>query len=205
MRIHLLLCALLTSPLHAEEIPLKSVWAFRMPGTSPMSDVVRGDGSIPQEAMLLNEIRRRLLFDPSLDKAEPMFAVVGTGMEALREAHRVIVSEEAPRDSFSPTDTLTLVFFSYDFGSFVGVHRVQVNGNDIDVHFDFTLHDSAMTTQHIALIPLGKLKPGQYQVSTKYVSRDISKAAPERGLSKFVKTIVATPFAFSVKSTPGEH
>ncbi len=152
-------------------IPLKSIWAYEMPGTRVLSE--RGD-----ENAVLNEIRRSLKFDPKKHPTAPEgFAVRGEGLEALREAQAVLVKGEKPRTSFKDDDSISLVFFSYEFGAYVHVTSVEQRESVVQVAYRFVQHQTRELTEHIALIPLGRMKEGTIRV---VINHQIDTSAPDR-------------------------
>ena len=89
---------------------------------------------------------------------------MGTGIDALRRAHAVFAEGKKPRDTFAPESAITIVFFSYQFGTYVHLQQVELRENIIDVEYRFVPHGEIYLTAHFALIPLGKLPIGKYQV-----------------------------------------
>lgn len=198
------LVVIAVSAAHAEEIPLKEVWAYNMPGTREMTDAMRDDGYISEEGPLLREIRRRLKRNPDKKTANPAFVVEGTGMEAMKAVHAILTTDEAPQESVTTTGNISVVFFSYDFGSYVQLERIEREANTIRIMYRFVPHDSRELTQHLAIIPLGKLNAGAYNVVVEQVPIDKKQAKqgyqdiPAKQASKFV----SGSFAFEVTTDP---
>ncbi|MEX2309626.1 MAG: hypothetical protein WD738_18790 [Pirellulales bacterium] len=182
----------------AVTIPLDRIWAREMPGTR---DIEKLDPKRP----LVYEIRRAIGFPPKDKEAQPAFAVLGTGLDALREAHAVFVEKKKPRDRFPAASEVSVVFFSYQFGPYVHVHEIARQGNIVDIRYRFVPHEEQITAEGIALIPLGKLGAGKYRVDIiqtpmeqKYLDkgfRPVSEANARR--------IVSRSFSFAV-SEQGE-
>jgi len=196
-------------------IPLDQIWAYRMPGTRPMNASLGRGVYVAAEGPMLGEIRRALVQEPvkgtsrpiQWKDAKPGFAVLGTGMDALRESHAVLVEKQEPRKSF-PVDTeITLVFFSYDAGSYVHFHRVDRLDNVVEIRYQFVPHYSSDASEHFALIPLGKLPAGKQRVNViqsplqqKHVDKfGVQPLRPEWG-----RRIVCKSFSFSVTDQDNE-
>jgi hypothetical protein len=164
-----------------EIIPLKDIWAHRMPGTrdirelEPELDPKRWE-TLPYEKRL--ELRQNALWEPietSLiessirpradQSARTGFAVAGTGIEALRKAHAVLVQGEKPRTSLSTNEDLLLIFFSFPSDGY-RVHLHQVNRRDDEIELQYQLEPYAERVLSIsfALIPIGILPVGEYNV-----------------------------------------
>jgi len=152
-------------------IPVDQIWAYDMPGTRPMQDGQRDGKYVAAEGELLDEIRRALVRE-RVEGTSPIqwkdaklgFAVLGMGMDALREAHAVLVKKQEPRKSFPAGTEITLVFFSNQFGPYVHIHRVERQDRGVEIRYRFVLHQIDVVTEHLALIPLGKPSVGRVQV-----------------------------------------
>lgn len=148
------------------EIPLDTVWAHSMPGTRDVRelDAEKKPGEPTKHPIvqpILNSLRRppRETREPS-----PAFVVLGAGKQALESAKSVLVSEVEPRSVF-PLDTeLTLVFFSYIAGRYVRLDSVEQNGTSFVVKYVLVSHPTQEMTTHFALIPLGRLTEGEFNV-----------------------------------------
>lgn len=198
------LIAILIGTAHAEEIPLKEVWAYKMPGTREMTDAMREDGYVSEEGPLLLEIRRQLKRDPDKRTAVPAFVVEGTGMGAMKAAHDIFTTDVSPKDSLPEGSDVAAVFFSYEFGSYVQIERVVREGNEIRIVYRFVPHESMETTQHFAIIPLGKLHAGAYNVVVEQapIDRKFSEQGFQPIPAKQAKGIVSRSFKFEVSAKP---
>src|SRR6266576_3264860 len=85
-------------------IPLKDIWAHRMPGTKDVAELEPdAAGNIPKsdrDRPLTLEIRRAL--DAHHGEPQEAFAVLGSGRNALEEAHAVLTGQKQPLNSFPP-------------------------------------------------------------------------------------------------------
>jgi hypothetical protein len=179
-----------------QTIPLDKIWAYNMPGTANAEKL-----DTDPRGTLFMTIRRSIWSLPSKQKnAGPAFAVSGTELEALRDVHAVLVKGKKSQKTFSPNSNIHVAFFSYQNRPYVHLRKVERQGNDINVHWQFVPHETEETTEHFALIPLGKLPSGKYRVNIirspmpqKYVElgfRPVSDAVARR--------IVCGSFSFSV-------
>lgn len=157
----------------AIEIPLDQISAWpRMRGT------LRFGGERPDATVEYQRDWRPLLVDiyralPKWAQKEgsesPGFAVVGTGLEAVRQMHAVLVERQPSRQSFQVGDEISLVFFSYKPSPSTHLHRVDCVGNRVEVRYRFESGHPPRTETRLkgcfALIPLGKLEAGEYHVN----------------------------------------
>lgn len=179
-----------------KEIPLKDIWANRVPGTRDINKLDK------QPSMVL-DIRRAIGF-PTKDKAKPGFAVEGTGPDALREAHAVFVKDKKPRDTFSGRDEVSVVFFAYETRPYVHLQKVELQGNNINVYYQFVYHETEEVTRYIALIPLGKLPAGKYRVNINRSPKE--KYGGSQPLSdEIAARIVCRSFSFTVSDKEASH
>jgi hypothetical protein len=164
-----------------EIIPLDRIWATHMPGTRDIRDLQpeqrqeKWDRLPPDEQ---RKIRARDILAPTVlslgetssswpregQIAKTGFAVAGTGLQALQEAHSVLVAGAKPSESFTPDDDITLVFFCYEFGSHVEIRKVERHDNDIAIHYRFVRPINKSLEIQLALIPIGRLSAEKYHV-----------------------------------------
>jgi hypothetical protein len=201
IRFALLVLLFCCSTNYAEEvvkIPLDQIWANNMPGTRNIVD-------LDIESWFVSHIREALGF-PQKDKdAKPAFAVLGTGLDALRAAHEVLVNKKKPRETFPAGNEVSLVFFAHETQPYVHLHKVERQGNNVNIHFRFVPHEEEVTERYIALIPLGKLSLGKYRVNIirspmpqNYIDLGFRPMSDE-----VARRIVCRSFSFSV-SEQGE-
>lgn len=170
---------------HAEEaveIPLDQIWALNMPSTKDVRELEsRQDRDLRKTTT--SRIRSKLMrrYEEGV-KAGPCFLVIGEGKEALLNAAKVIV-DGAPTTEKQPTDKkLSLVFYSYPAPGYVHIDSVVRSSSTISVKFKVVIHRSAEATSHFALIPLGELQAGKYNLEilevpseTPYEKHDITE------------------------------
>jgi hypothetical protein len=145
----------------AVKIPLDRIWGYSMPGTRDVQELAADARSVP-----FMEIRRSIWSIPAKQtKAGPAFAVSGTELEALRDVHSVLVNGKKPQQSFAAGSEIYVAFFSYANRPYVHLHNVERQGNTINIRWRFVPHETEETTEHFALIPLGKLPIGKFHVN----------------------------------------
>jgi hypothetical protein len=199
-------CAVAEEP-KTVTIPLDQIWAWDMPGTRDIGQLEPNKPAKVAYGPLVGDIRRALaMTSKEREEAKPGFAVLGMGLEALREAHAVVVEGRPPQEAFSAGSEVTIVFFSYQFGPYVHLTHVQRRGNTVEVCYQFTPHRTDEITEHFALIPLGKPATAKYDVHVTQVPmeevyveqgfRPVSGATAHR--------IVCRPFSFSVTQRSGD-
>jgi hypothetical protein len=144
-------------------VRLEEIWAYEMPGTRPMMAAEVNPTEVSAtELRLVDELLDAI--DPKPQKeTKPGFAVAGSDVEALRAAHDVLVHKKTV-ESLSTEQDIWIAFFSHNFGRYVHIQGVELGGKKIVIRFQFIPHMTKEMTQHFALIPLGKLARGTYQV-----------------------------------------
>jgi hypothetical protein len=140
------------------KIPLDQIWATDMPGTRNIVD-------LDIEPWFVFRIREALGFPPKDGGAKPAFAVLGTGFDALRAAHEVLVKKKKPRDTFPSSSEVSVVSFTYEAGPYVHLYKVERQGNNVNIYYRFVPHEEEVTQQYIAIIPLGILPDGKYRTN----------------------------------------
>ena len=148
-------------------VPLNEIWAYDMPGTRKVGDldaVKSAEGGTKHP--IVNEIVRSLgLKRPTETKSVgPAFIVQGTEKEALRNAHAVLTNVAKPSTKFSSANDLTLVFYTSLGGPYAHIDSVERTGRTITAKYRLVSHNTREDTLHFALIPLGPLGSGTYEV-----------------------------------------
>ncbi len=184
------------------EIPLKDIWAYRMPGTRDIGKLEKDRPPRQEHGRLVGNIRRAL--GTTLEKgkvAGSAFLVPGTGIDALREAHAVLVEKRKPRVKFAQDGDVSIVFFSRSFGAYVELDNVRRQGNVVDIRYRFRNHSSADMTEHIAIIPLTSLTAGKYRINV--IQLPVDKDSPKYEFAFFepeiADKVVSSSFSFSVE------
>jgi hypothetical protein len=163
----------------SETIPLKDIWALDMPGTKNLREL---DGK------LIDQIAAALPYLSSNQTAKPErgFAVRGEDRQALAEAANILTQGVQSKNSFAPNDHMTLVFFSHPCGQYLYIQKIERQNFTITVSYEFIPHDSKDMAAQFALIPLGTLPAGKYDVEyvplpldSKFVNQGYKAAKPE--------------------------
>ncbi len=84
--------------------------------------------------------------------------------------------------------------------AYVRVDHVERKGNAIEIFYRYVPHSGKELTWHFALIPVGQLAPGNYQVKITQLPVDMSLIHQTTGEVDY-KTgdkFVCKPFSFSV-------
>jgi hypothetical protein len=155
----MLSASLATAEEKSVEIPLKTIWAYRMPGTRDINELDGGKAQKEFVEPLLKHIRDTWDNDHGL-------AVQGEELEALQRFYRIEV-DEIKNCRLSADAPISLVFFNKPTYPIVHLQSVEKEGNRITVQYRLNPHRTAYSPQHLALIPLGKLDPGKYIVKMK--------------------------------------
>ena len=194
----------------AEEIPLSEVWTANIAITSPDMVVTkqlvklelehsgRQDG--PSDSMV-SQITRTLAKDRRYDT--PMrqgFAVDGEGREALEKMHAILVNDQSPPNRFPQGHDTWAVFFTRQTG-YLHLMRIEVAGNVITIEYcREPTNSNAIVSAKVAMIPLGKLRSGKYQVRIVGFSKkpDSQKSRCEPIRDEHMKKQVCQSFEFSI-------
>ncbi|MDZ4657140.1 MAG: hypothetical protein SH868_06125 [Bythopirellula sp.] len=190
----LVLCCSTSYAEDSVEIPLDQIWANSMPGTKKFSE-------LNTQQPLVYEIREAIGFTQKDKDAKPAFAVLGTGLDALRGAHEVLVNKKKPRDTFPPGSEVSVVFFAHETQPYVHLHKVERQGKNINIYYRFVPHEEEVTERYIAIIPLGKLPDGKYRMNvirSPDAGNRLKKASEEAA-----RRIVCGSFSFTI-SEQGE-
>lgn len=205
MRIIIAAAILLTSCSRVEEkpvvIPISCIWGYGAAGAKsatdldpevlkelqkyPPSPTPRGQAIVLSETLqdrsLVYQLRQSI---GTLRQSGLGFAVSGTGEEALRNA---ISTPLATPSNTIPAGEVTLVFYALEVPGSIRILRAARLGNHVEIAYRQELSDVFVSSNVFALIPLGKLPPGEYRVSI--TSEKHVRLADQR---------VCRPFLFTV-------
>ncbi len=193
----IILLAETTAQPEEREIPLKDIWALHMPGTI---DLAKIDNAVASREMA--SIRQLLSRPPAEGKdGKAGFVVLGRPMDALHEAHAVLVDGKKALDTIPKDNLSSVVFFSHEFGRYVHVQSVERRGNDIEIKYKFVPHKSKELTEHFALIPLGKLPAGTMRVNILQtpMPKELVVAGWKPISADTARRVVCNSFSFVVK------
>jgi hypothetical protein len=168
-----------TSNEQPREIPLDQIWAFKMPGTRDVRELepkpdTKSMATLDQvekyyRGSAVHQILRVLKNRPHEQDAYPagpVFAVAGSGEEALNNAQAIFANlgSTYPDPHLAAGSETTLVFYSYTTGRYVQLVSVEKTAGIITINFRFVQHMSTDMSNHFALIPIGKLAEGVVRV-----------------------------------------
>lgn len=166
------LALLLASAAQAEEIPLKSIWAYDMAGTQDARKLSKD---------LANDLATWLMRRTGEGgKAGKCFVVSRDGSIALQGAANVLMGG-AKRPTKLAGKEASLVFYSLAAPGYVSIESVEREERKVTVRFKVTTHQESVSTTHFALIPLGKLPAGKFEI-------EIVEAEPDKPYSNKERT-----------------
>lgn len=172
-------------------IPVDSVWGFRIPRTQELEKLLKDDESTTLLQPLLRHIRKTWDDDPGL-------AFQGAGRVVLQQffRHEFEDYERAPLVEGRP---ISVIFYTQFLGGYLELVDLQRTGFEVVVTYRFIPHETADASQHIAIIPLGKLPKGKYPVvfSRAPVEKKLLDAGHREPPAEWEKRVTA-PFVFSV-------
>jgi hypothetical protein len=158
-----------------------------------------------EETRLLEEIRQDLAI-PYVDPkdAKPGFITYGLGREVLDKVYDILINDEQPMRKFLSDHDLSLCFHSRPANRYCHLSSIKRGDNRIAVHYQFVVHTSREATAHFAVVPLGKLSAGKYDVemiqdpiSQEFANWNIADMPPE-----VARRVVCKSFQFAVVNPP---
>lgn len=168
---------LLTSAAQAEEIPLKCIWSWGMPNTQKVTDI---DPVVVEKVktVLIRNAMTPLVVAAGLGDKSPTYKFVGA-MKALDGKPGFAVSGNAieallntantPLDAIPsklPVGNVTLVFSSPQTADRLSIQKVTRTDNKIEIQYALASRGGRFVdSDYFALIPLGELPPGKYDVA----------------------------------------
>jgi hypothetical protein len=180
-------------------IPLDDIWAYNIPGTKNIQELD------PDHNISLSIGSLGILQLIGKKKASPGYVVPGTGREALTVARKKLPPGEMPPNELPEGTDISLVYYSHGFSQHIVLHRVERLGNAINIRYRFDDKGNTGLSQHYALIPLGKLPEGKYQVNMIPVWDKLVEMSPSYYLNVAddVQRTVCQSFEFTI--TPAEN
>jgi hypothetical protein len=186
------LCCSISRAEEAVEIPLSEIWASEMPGTKDI-------GELHKQWKPEDIARFQRKPTPKEGPARPTFAVQGMGFEALRNSYEVLIEKKDPKRSFDANTEISIVFFSHEDNWYVHIQSVELKNKTITINCDMVTHETQETTRHFALIPIGKLTSGKYQIEVVVSQVDRTGQPISHPLDKeVVNRIISGSSTFSI-------
>jgi hypothetical protein len=184
----------------AVQIPLNEIWSDGMAGTRNISVLEpRAEGRRLSAGPLLQEIRKTLLAyqHKAGDQAKKGFPLNALGLAALTQAKDVLIGERGRAEALEAGD-VTLVFYAHRRGPAAYVDAVERKDRVFKIKWHFVLRQTSDSQASIALIPVGKLTAGDYEV--RFVQLPATANGATEGVRSispgFVREIVCQPFTF---------
>jgi hypothetical protein len=174
---------------NSKVIPIDRVWAYNIAGTKNIHDLddkfddrkfseqVKDKPVGERERLLKAEVLRKSVVAQIVEslrhlrrKVEPGFVVTGTGRTALLNAQKVFAqrttaTEAGSMDVLPAKTELSLVWFTTFCGHYAQLVAIQRTEEGITVQYRFISHQKAMMSSYFAIIPIGSMPTGTYQVN----------------------------------------
>jgi hypothetical protein len=184
-----------------QQIPLDQIWAYKMPETRDIEKAAKQDDMRRLSSITESWFHRagRLKFK---DIARPGFAVPGSGREPLLAALAVFEEhKKAIPNEFLEGDEITIVFFSEPTGRLVRIQHVVRERTNVEIQYSIEPEVYGFRF-NLALIPLGKLPVGEYQVAMCQLPRKLTSNEVKMGLKTFdeewSRDFLCKPFVFTI-------
>ena len=189
-------CAALADTPDTINIPLVEIWGYNLAGTRPIRELEPETASIQALGHSASEIRHFLATKPKGQiKARSGFVVPGSGSEALRQAHAVLVGNKEP-NVVAASDPVSLIFFSHQAGFSVELCGVTRNKNHVEIQYQLTPQKAGVLRASFAVIPLGTLPSGNFSVKP---IQQLEGGEKGKLLAKWGDQVVCSPFSFDVE------
>jgi hypothetical protein len=187
-----------------QDIPLENIWAYQMPGTHILSADRTGPERkfvSEEEGPLVEEVVRALVPARNVESKRSGFAVTGTGLAALNEAHFCLAEKQQARLAFPTDREISLVVFSELADRYFYVEHVRREGLKIKVEYRLVPHAEKVLSQHFAIVPVGSLPAGRYRVEMMQLPMRQSEidAGFEPAIDTYSSRIACQPFSFLVR------
>lgn len=190
----------------SKSIPLDKIWAYEMPGARDITTLEKSLNERADKGPLWLIYESMVLRAGKLkykDLARPAFAVSGGDCSALRAAQSVLVDGTKPRKTFSKDEELTIVFFSEPVSKYrVRVGQVARTDNEVRIDYQLEAGVYGQDYHNFALIPVGKMSIGKYQVNMRQLPHEQTPIEIKKGFKPLDKewsnNYLSAPFRFSV-------
>lgn len=189
------------------EIPLKEVWALDMPGMRPINELEPGE-RIGAAKMAYGPLTMGILEYAQVGRHShgrrigpngPGMAVAGRDLAALETAHALLTGKQKPATSIS--GEVTIVFHTIAAAPFIRLDSGQRRGKTITIAYHFYFTPTLEGHSPFALIPVGELEPGKYDVrfhENSYETADRREKVARKDTSRLVREVVCKDFSFEV-------
>jgi hypothetical protein len=196
-------------------IEADQIWGYSMLNTRDVSILDSLETRLDEDGRRVGLLRegiiatiRRALYRPPIEKRNrpgPGFVVAGTDLAAARAIQKVITGDQPPRNAFTEGEELSCMFFSHTLSGCLRLIEVIRHRNDIRVTYQFLPHPSDADAS-FAIIPLGRLKAGDYAVKFSRRPTDAKLLVGPGEQDKDERAIGAMcqPFNFTVTAKNGD-
>jgi hypothetical protein len=204
----------------SKEIPLDQVWGYNLPGTRDIAGIPIPETD-PQEGVVgrnyeqfkqqresaIEQMRRALMTKPPTERTsqalilarQPDFFTLQKASTFVAGLQHGKVKLTTGNYTVRAGEQATLIFFSHPSSYYVRLRKVEQVENEITVRYQFEPHGSPEVTVHFALIPLGELPVGEYQVRFEQIP--LAEEYREAGFQPVepdALAIVCRPLSFTV-------
>lgn len=178
----------------AQEIPLEDIWALGMPGTKDVRELDPGgiarihkDTSDAEAEAIVKRYHNsttyklQKTFVKYFENAEKpeVLVVQGTGEKALTNLLRSLTEKTPKLKTPVPSDTeLTLVFYAQPTIHHVRLAKASRDGRTIKLEYTYKTGLSRDTAFRYALVPIGKLDPGELNIEVSLTRPKASQLSP---------------------------
>jgi hypothetical protein len=192
----------------AVEIPLSEVWTANMASrhmlmtkklTTLDPEYSSHQGSYLNSRMF--QITQTLSRgDPNDTTMRPGFAILSEKREVLEQVHAALVEGQTPQVEFLQGNNISVVFFTRQIGY---MHLMRIERLKGTITIEYCLEPVGSLphlSPKVAIIPLGKLPPGEYHVKMLGFSKkpDDRKSACEPISDDLMKKLICQPFEFTI-------
>jgi len=204
------------------EIPLNTIWGYMIPGTRLIQKlepehfglrVPRQEQENLQSSHLWQPIYMAIRRQEEKKPIGPGFAVAGSGYEALVAVKEIMEQDEIPPQTFPAGTEITLFFFTRDLREGFRLKEAKQLEETISIHYQFgtgfqysdgTRIYHMSSSQHFALIPLGKPSEGKIAVKMiEHISKKDARFA-RPFFEEHAKKQICKSFVFTIVSEDAE-
>jgi len=183
----------IVAPSKDKTVPLKEIWALRMPNTR---DIRKLDPpKQPNADTAISRINEILVINSSRGiKSGKCFLVLGDGKQALLNAADILAGKKTIPKTMPSGEPLTLFFYSQPAPGYVHIDSARREESALKLNYKVIVHQTAESTVHFALVPIGKLLAGKFKVDI----NELKPPTPYRNIKK-AERAVCDPCTFIIK------
>ena len=184
----------------AVEIPLDEIWAYEMPETRDVRelDTERNQNQASSHPIVKRVVKSLISRRDDEAKSRTAFVVTGKGIESLRNADVSFRADKEREATIAPDLELTVVFYSMLGAPYVHIVSVERFDRTILVKYRFVEHSTRDSSVHFALIPVGKLSKGEYEVKIQQ-DQSVNLQGKDARRVKDAEQLLSSGFSFVVQ------